>query len=435
MNLAILGYLMILVFLGLIMAKKLSAITSLVVVPVIFGLFTGAGWDVADWALTGIKDVASTFAMMIFAILYFGVMLNVGLFDPMVSKVLKFVKGDPLKVLVGTAILAAVVSLDGDGSTTTIICCSALIPIYDKLKIKKLYLATLIILQNCIMNLIPWGGPTARVMTVMHLDAGVIFAPLVPGMIVSFVYVMFVAYYLGKKERKRLGVVELDATAAGNLVEVSEEEAALKRPKLVWFNFILTIAMVVVLIMGLAPSSVIFAVGTGIALIVNFPKLKDQRKAIEINSAAAMNVVLMVVGAGVLMGILNESGMSEAIANSLVAIVPEAWGKSFGVIIALISAPGTFLLNNDAFYFGVLPVLAKTAAAYGFTDLQIGFAALMGQAFHFLSPLVAFIYLLLEMTGLDLGEYQKYVFKWCIGIFVCFMIVGVITGSLPLVIS
>ena len=113
MYLALLGYLMIITFMVLIMTKKLSALTALIVVPIAFGLIAGGGWNVAKYALDGIKGVATTFSMMVFAILYFGIMLNAGLFDPLVKKVLKIVKGDPLKVLVGTAILAAVVSLDG----------------------------------------------------------------------------------------------------------------------------------------------------------------------------------------------------------------------------------------------------------------------------------------------------------------------------------
>ena len=144
----------------------------------------------------------------------------------------------------------------------------------------------------------------------------------------------------------------------------------------------------------------------------------------------------MVLGAGVLMGVLNGpegAGMSNAIAELLVSIIPESLGSYFAVIIAFIyQRPGTYLLNNDAFYYGVLPPLAATAQAYGFTNLQIGFAALMGQAFHFLSPLVPFIYLLMDKTEITLAQYQGYIFKWCIGIFVIFMAMGFVTGSLAI---
>ena len=433
MNLAFLGFAMIIVFMALIMAKKLSPFTSLILVPVAFGLLAGYGWDTLGYAMDGIKSVASTFAMMTFAILYFGVMLTAGMFDPMVDHVVAWCKGDPLKVLVGTAILAAFVSLDGDGTTTVMICCTAMIPIYNRLKIKKIYLATLIILQNCIMNLIPWGGPTARVMSVMKLDAGEILAPLVPGMVLSAIYVVGVSYYLGLKERKRLGVAKAAASEA-HKVEVSPEEQEWKRPKLIFFNLALTAAVIVSLIMGLASSAILFGVGTAIALVVNYPDQKIQRKVISSLAPDMINVVMMVLGAGVLMGILNgpeDAGMSNAIAQFLVSVIPESLGQYFAVIIAVISAPGTYLLNNDAFYYGVLPPLAATAEAYGFTSLQIGFAALMGQAFHFLSPLVPFIYLLMDQTEITLAQYQGYIFRWCVGIFVIFMVMGLALGYLP----
>ena len=439
MNLAFLGFAMIIVFMALIMAKKLSPFTSLILVPVAFGLLFGSrkiaarSSDTLGYAMDGIKSVASTFAMMTFAILYFGVMLTAGMFDPMVDHVVAWCKGDPLKVLVGTAILAAFVSLDGDGTTTVMICCTAMIPIYNRLKIKKIYLATLIILQNCIMNLIPWGGPTARVMSVMKLDAGEILAPLVPGMVLSAIYVVGVSYYLGLKERKRLGVAKA-ASSEVHKVEVSPEEQEWKRPKLIFFNLALTAAVIVSLIMGLASSAILFGVGTAIALVVNYPDQKIQRKVISSLAPDMINVVMMVLGAGVLMGILNgpeDAGMSNAIAQFLVSVIPESLGRYFAVIIAVISAPGTYLLNNDAFYYGVLPPLAATAEAYGFTSLQIGFAALMGQAFHFLSPLVPFIYLLMDQTEITLAQYQGYIFRWCVGIFVIFMVMGLALGYLP----
>ncbi|MCQ4989540.1 citrate:proton symporter [[Clostridium] symbiosum] len=432
MSLAFLGFAMIVVFMALIMAKKLSPFTSLILVPIAFGLLAGYGWDTLQYAMDGIKSVASTFSMMTFAILYFGVMLTAGMFDPMVDKVVAWCKGDPLKVLVGTAVLAAFVSLDGDGTTTVMICCTAMIPIYNRLKIKKIYLANLIILQNCIMNLIPWGGPTARVMSVMNLDAGELLAPLVPGMALSAVYVIGVSYYLGLKERKRLGIMDISNSV--NTVELSDEEREWKRPKMILFNLLLTVAIITSLIMGLASSAILFGVGTAIALVVNYPVQKTQRKVISSLAPDMISVVMMVLGAGVLMGVLNgpeDAGMSNAIAQFLVSVIPESLGRYFAVIIAVISAPGTYLLNNDAFYYGVLPPLAATAQAYGFTDLQIGFAALMGQAFHFLSPLVPFIYLLMDLTEISLAEYQGYIFKWCIGIFVIFMGAGLLLGYLP----
>ena len=433
MYLTVLGFLMIVVFMALIMAKKLSPFTSLIIIPVIFGFLAGYGLDTLEYAMNGILDVGSTFAMMVFAILYFGVMLAAGMFDPLVDKIVSWCKGDPLKVMVGTAVLAAFVSLDGDGTTTVMICCTALIPVYDRLKIKKIYLANFIILQNCIMNILPWGGPTARVMSVLDLEAGPILAQLAPGMVLSAIYVIGVSVYLGLKERRRLGIVDISMEACK--VEMSEEELSWKRPKMLIPNLILTIVVIASLIMGLASSAILFGVGTAIALVMNYPDQKVQRNVISNVAPDMIHVVMMVLGAGTLMGILNgpeDAGMSNAIAQFLVSVITESLSRYFAVIIAILSAPGTYVLNQDAFYYGVLPPLAATAEAYGFTGLQIGVASLMGQAFHFLSPLVAFIYLLMDMCKISLAEYQAYIFRWCIGIFVIFMACGMALGFIPI---
>lgn len=137
-------------------------------------------------------------------------------------------------------------------------------------------------------------------------------------------------------------------------------------------------------------------------------------------------------GAGAFTGLFEGSGMSTALATSIANIIPSSFGSFWGLITALLSAPGTFFLSNDAFYYGVLPVLAEAGAQYGYTALELGVASLLGQAFHLLSPLVAFIYLLLSLTEQDLGEWQKESAKWALGIFVIFIALAAITGSVPL---
>ena len=146
--LALFGVLIVAGFMLLIMTRKAPPFTALVLVPLAVGL--GTGWfgefgytaaDIPKFAIAGmignakldINGVAGTALMLLFAILYFGMMLTAGLFTPAVNFIVKVIKGDPLKVLVGTALLALTVSVDGDGSTTTLVVCSALIPVYKKL--------------------------------------------------------------------------------------------------------------------------------------------------------------------------------------------------------------------------------------------------------------------------------------------------------------
>lgn len=444
MLLTVLSYAMIIVFMFVIMKKKLSPFTSLVIIPLVFTLVAMAAGvsnkgNIGDFVLEGIKTTSNTGIMLLFAILYFSIMLDVGLFDPVTKRMIQFAKGDPMKVLIATAVVAAAVSLNGDGTTTTLICCSAFIPIYKKLNMKMMNLGVLIILQNTIMNLLPWGGPTARAMAVLEVDADIL-SYLAPGMILSLIYVTaFVAPRMGRQERARLGITHLTDAEIEEMTSVTDPETLeIRRPKMFLFNAVLTIGLIGWLVAGSfisaisMPPLLLFLVGTCIALIFNYPVLKDQSSRIGANGGDAVQVVILVFAAGVFMGLFQGSGMAEALANSFTQIIPKQLAGFWGLVIALISAPGTFFISNDGFYFGVLPVLAEAGHAYGFTSMQMALASLMGQAFHLLSPLVAFIYLLLRLTGLDMGQWQKESAKYALGIFVIFVVSIVLFGHMPL---
>jgi len=284
------------------------------------------------------------------------------------------------------------------------------------------------------MNLLPWGGPTARVISVLdNVGEQEILNALIPGMAVAVIYMIGVAYYLGLKERKRVGVLELsDADIASLTHAASPEEEALKRPKLFLVNAGLTIAAVVMLVLGTFPSVFIFLVATALSLIINYQDISDQKGRIQDNGGDALQVVILVIGAGIFMGLFTNSGMSDALSASMISMIPPSFGRFWGLVTAIVSAPGTFFLSNDAFYYGVLPIFAEAGARYGFTALEIGTASLLGQAFHLLSPLVAFIYLLLRLTDLDMGEWQKESAKWGVGIFIIFIVMAAITGNVPL---
>ena len=442
--LAIWGLSIVVIFLVLIMSKKVTPFTSLVLTPVVIAIFAGFAAQIGVFALEGVQGVATTAIMLLFAILYFGLMLTAGLFDPLVHFILRVAKGDPLRVLVGTAILAAAISVDGDGSTTTMIVCSAMIPVYKKLGMKMMDLAVIIIMANSVMNLLPWGGPTARIIAALKVDEGELLRRLLPGMIIAILWVIVVAFLRGLSERKRLGIVELTPEEIKNL-HVNEvtggdhaEGDKLKRPKMIWANLALTSVVMILLVFGgmafipKLPAPIIFEVAFAIALLLNYPRLKDQRQIIEEHGANVMHVITMVLAAGVFMGILNGSGMSEAMGVWLADVVPSSMGNHWALVTALASAPGTFMLSNDAFYLGVLPVLAQTGANYGFTAMDIGVASTAGQAFHLLSPLVGFIYLLLHLTGVEMGAWQRTAAKWSIGTFIIFLVCMALFGGVRL---
>jgi CitMHS family citrate-Mg2+:H+ or citrate-Ca2+:H+ symporter len=436
-SLTLLAYAMIIVFMALIMTKRMSVLTALTLVPIAFGVIGGFGSQLGPMMLDGIKALAPTGVMLTFAILYFCIMIDAGLFDPVVRLVVRLVHGDPVKIVVGTAALALFVSLDGDGSTTYLITTTAMLPLYLRLNMDRLVLASVIMQAGGVMNILPWGGPTARAATALNLDMSEVFPPLVPAMIVGAAWVLFVAWVLGRSERKRLGVLsestlgdvhatlEIDGQAA-------EADESIRRPKLVWINLLLTVALLVLLVAGLFPLPVLFLVAFAVALWINYPTLEEQKARISANAGNALTVVAVIFAAGIFTGILSGTKMIDAIANSVVTLVPPSLGPHLAVITGILSMPFTFFISNDAFYFGVVPILSQAAEAYGISPAEIARASLVGQPVHLLSPLVPSTFLLVGLAKVEFGDHQKFTIKWAVATSLIMLLVNLAAGVIPL---
>lgn len=425
---AFLGFATIIVFLYTTMTKKLSIQTALISIPVIAAIIGGFGIDIGKMMIDGVIKVTPSAMIPIFAVIYFGVMIDAGLFDPMVNKILKLVKGDPVKITIGAAILAMLVSLDGDGTTTFIISVSAMLPITTKLKMNPLILPFAVGMAAGVMNPLPWSGPTTRVMAVLQTDASTVFTPIVPAMAAGIAWVLFACYYIGKKERNRLGVMQIDEHTFDGL----GEDPSAKRPQLFWFNFILTVIMIIVLLMDIMPMATIFMMGFALAMIVNYPNLEEQTKRLKAYSAEVLMIVTLIFSAGAFTGILSETKMITEMAKTLVSLIPEHMGSLLPLSVALTSVPLSLVFPTDAYYFGVLPVIYEMAASLGIDPVQIGRAAVLGQmtvGFP-LSPLAAATLVLISVSRVNLVEHQKFMFLWAMGTTLVMTVVCYLTGAL-----
>ncbi|MFE7568057.1 CitMHS family transporter [Streptomyces sp. NPDC057539] len=477
--LTILGFVMIATFLVLIMMKKMSPIAALVLIPALFCVLVGQGGQLGDYVIKGVGDLAPTAAMLMFAIVYFGVMIDVGLFDPIVRGILRFCKADPMRIVVGTAVLAAIVSLDGDGSTTFMITVSAMYPLYKRLGMSRVVMTGVAATANGVMNTLPWGGPTARAATALKVDAGDVFVPMIPALGVGLLAVFFLAYVLGLRERKRLGVLTLDevletgttsetvlveagsgttttavgggsgagragGTGTGKAIggsgtddaDASDDDGfqgldphrATLRPRLYWFNAGLTVALLTAMIMELMPIPVLFLLGAALALTVNYPNMAEQKARIGAHAENVLNVSGMVFGAAVFTGVLTGTGMVQHMADWLVGAIPDGMGPHMAIVTGVLSVPLTYFMSNDGFYFGVLPVLAEAGAAHGVSPLEIARASLVGQPLHMSSPLVPAVYVLVGMAKVEFGDHTKFTVKWAALTSLVVLAAGVLFG-------
>jgi CitMHS family citrate-Mg2+:H+ or citrate-Ca2+:H+ symporter len=429
MLLIVLGYAMVAAFMVLIMTNRLSAFVALILVPIVFGLLAGHRADLVAMGITGMVKLAPTAILLLCAVLYFGIMIDAGLFDPLVKRVLAAVGTDPMRVAIGTAIVALLVSLDGDGTTTVLVTVTAFLPLYQRLRMNPLIIAVLLGAANSTINIVPWGGPTGRVASALGVDISAVFLPLLPTMAIGIVATLAFAWYLGRQERNRLGVVG-SGPAEMPAGELFGREEGASRPRLFWFNLVLTVAALAGAVTRVLPLPVVFMLGLAIALTVNYPRLKDQRARIAAHAPNALPIVLLIFAAGVFTGIFNGTGMLDAMAKGAVAAMPPALGPWLAPVTALLSAPLTFVLSTDAYYFGVVPVIAKTAAAYGVDPVLIARASLLGQPVHVLSPLVAAVYLVAGLLDTDVGALQRFCLKWAVLLVLILIVSATLTGAL-----
>lgn len=427
--LSLAGFSMIALFLALIMTGRLSALVALALIPALFGLVLDPG-GLGEMMRDGLVKLAPTGAMLMFGILFFSIMTDAGLFDPLIQRVLKIAKGDPLKILVGTAVLGTAVALDGDGATTYVIVVTALLPIYKAIGLRPQYMATVLLMSIGIMNIVPWGGPTARAASAMHVDVADVFVPLIPAMMIGFAYQLAVATIFGLRERRRVGI--LTASQESALEHSMDEPPEYRRPKLLLFNIALTIALLVGLVIGVLPLPILFILATAVALAVNYPKLADQRERIAAHSFNIVSVIGLIFAAAIFTGVLAGTGMDDAMSQSLLSIMPDSVGPYMAPATALFSAIATYAVTNDAFYFGMLPILASTAEVYGISGVEMARASLIGQPIHLLSPLVASTYLLVNLVGVEYGDNQRASILWVAGLVLAMLAGALMFGVIPL---
>jgi CitMHS family citrate-Mg2+:H+ or citrate-Ca2+:H+ symporter len=292
-----------------------------------------------------------------------------------------------------------------------------------------LILGVLLGSANSVVNMTPWGGPTARVASSLQVSISDVFVPLVPAMVAGIAGTFIIAWAFGTLERRRLGVVSLVSDMSGSLFD---REPGLERPRLFWVNVLLTLALLACAIAHLLPLPFAFMIGLSLAVVINYPNVSLQRERIGAHAANALPIVLLIFSAGVFTGILDGTGMVDAMGRSLLALVPPEYGPYFGLIVALTSGPFTFVMSNDAYYFGIVPVLAETAGHFGVEPVEIARASLLGQNVHSLSPLIAPIYLVAGLLKVEVGDLQRFGLPFAFMLYLLMVVVALATGAVPL---
>ncbi|HTT18025.1 MAG TPA: citrate:proton symporter [Candidatus Sulfotelmatobacter sp.] len=409
--LAIAGFLTIIALLAVILSQRVSALTALIAIPVAAALAVGSGAMTATFIVRGIQGVAPVAGMFVFAILYFGVMTDAGMLDPIIDRILRAVGSDPKRIVMGTALLALLVHLDGSGAVTFLITIPVLRPLYDRLRMDRRVLACAASMAAGV-NFLPWTGPMIRASASLHVPVMSIFRPLVPAQAAGIAFVFAAAWWLGRRESLRLGPLAAGSKVFQRKLDLAALE--LRRPNRFWINLILTLVMVIGMVgLRLDPVAV-FMAGLVLALWINYPNLKTQTERIDAHARAALLMAAILFAAGAFTGIMKESGMLGAMTKTAIHIVPRWVAPHLPFALGLVSMPLSLLFDPDSFYFGVLPVLADVAGGLGIPAVHMGQAAVLGQmttGFP-ISPLTPATFLIVGLSGVELRDHQKFSFPF-----------------------
>lgn len=417
------------VMLALILTNRLSPLAAMILVPVLGATALGLGSGVGGWIIAGVTKIAPVAGMFVFAILFFGVVSDAGLLAPLVRGVLRVVGRRPSHITMGTSLLALLIHLDGSGAVCFLITVPAMLPLYDQLGMDRRILACCASLAAGV-NFLPWTGPTLRASAALHIPTAQIFTPMLPVQVVGLVFVFAAAWWMGRREEKRLtDMPHVDAPTAD-----LEMDESLLRPHLFWLNLAITLVVIGLMVSGKAEPAVVFMVATAAVLAINYPRAADQRARIEAHARPAMMMAGILFAAGAFTGIMNGAGLIHALAQSSVAMVPPGMGARIPLLVALTSMPLSVVFDPDSFYFGVMPVIAQVASHFGVAPVQVAQAALLGMhtvGFP-ISPLTPATFLVAGLSRIELGAHQRFAFPWLFGATLVMTLAALVFGLISL---
>ena len=441
--LATVGFILVIVMVALIIWGKVALPPILILLStaaVIVLSLTGALPDVVGplailgYIGTGANSVLNTVVLFTFAIVYFNVLSDAGMFDMIVGAVMKRMGNHVSAILLMTCFLAFISHLDGSGTTTMLITIPTMLPLYKKMRIPNVILLCYVGLWSGVENMLPWTSALARVSASTGVDAYELWNVLLPVQIVGFIILIVSCFVLGNiLKAKGCGMSDEEFNLIKSGMGKKEEPVLKVSNTVLYIDMIMTVVMVVAMLLGWLNTNVAFMIFLSFALLLNCPEGARQMTAqIRKHGATALNMVMILFSIGMLVGVMKDTGMMNAMTEALVSLVPEAMGSHLTFIIALLSVPLSMAVGSDSLYMIMAPIFGNMAVAFGGTTMHAAAACVIGACIAANLCLVAPTpYLALGLAEVEMKDNLKYNFfpTWVLGIVLA--IAGAIVGAFP----
>ncbi len=425
---------------------------AFILFPAILGLVLVIGGyytigDLGSLIKAGFNSTGPTAALFVFSVLYFGIMTDAGMFDVIIGKLMKLVGNSVIGVTVMTAVIALIGHLDGGGASTFCIVVPAMLPVYKKMHMRPTTLLRIAVLAMGVLNLMPWAGPTMRAASVLGIEAGQLWNTLIPIQIFGIILSLAHAVLAGWQEQQRGAGLNGKLAQEEGDVDVTDAATAetaneLARPNLFIFNIVLTIAVIALLIWDQFPSYVPFMCGVVIALLVNYPGAKMQKKIINLHAGPALTMCSTLMAAAVLMGILVKTvshgdtqvlSVVACMSEIIKMILPSFLGRHLPLVIGILSVPLALAFDTDSYFYGMLPVMIGIGEGFGVPALPIAVAMVVCRnCATFISPMVPATLLGVGLADVDIKDHIKASFGYVWVFSILCMIFAIIIGVMPL---
>ncbi|NHD15694.1 MULTISPECIES: citrate:proton symporter [unclassified Actinopolyspora] len=458
--LSIIGFAIIASIATLLILGRIAPVVGMTVIPTIGAFLAGfSPSDIGGFFDSGLESVLDVAVMLVFAILFFGIMNDVRLFNPLINVMVRVSRGNVVGVAVVTVLIGVVCHLDGSGATSYLIAIPALLPLYKRLGMSPYLLMLLLSTSMAILNMLPWGGPVGRAAASTGHDPVALWHGLIPLQAVGVVLLMGMGALLGLREQRRIarrtpgqvlamaGSGSADgptgsgaptsgsADVAGGTAEPEEgagEPEKLHGPYRPWFNGPLVLAVLGLLVADVLPSGMVFMLGLSAALVVNYPKVSDQMERIRAHGGGALGTGAIILAAGCFLGILTESGMLRSLASDMIAVLPDAVVPYLHLIVGVLGMPFELVLSTDAHYFALLPLVHDVSTQLGIGSVTVVYTVLIGNVIGtYISPFNASLWLGIGLAGVDMGKHIRYSFlpMWAFSLVMLLaaVLLGVIT--------
>ena len=462
----ILGLLCIVAIVVTLFQSRTQPAIAFIVFPTILGLIlvlTGRHSfdDLAAMIKAGFNSTGPTAALFVFSVLYFGIMTDAGMFDVIIGKLMKLVGDNVIGVTVMTTVIALIGHLDGGGASTFCIVVPAMLPVYQRMHMRKTTLLRVSVLAMGVLNLMPWAGPTMRAASVLGIEAGSLWRTLLPVQLFGIVLSLAHAVLAGIQEKARGAGLNGKLAQTEGTVSISDSDVPtadnsdLARPQLFLFNVALTLAVIVMLIWDVFPSYFPFMLGVAAALFVNYGyTAKMHKKIINLNAGPALMMCSTLMGAAVLMGILTSSmgadgkvisakvmelpegalpSVVRCLAGLVSSVLPAALGQHLPLVIGVLSVPLALAFDTDSYFYGMLPVVISIGQAFGVEALPIAIAMVVCRnCATFISPMVPATLLGTGLAEVDIKDHIKASFMYVWAFSILCMIFAAILGIMPI---